>query len=492
MNIVFFEPFAIFTPHFETCLELMQEYLDQGASVTLIGCDASLPCCEPNPDHDLALCLLCITKRRKQLRMFKVASPITYLSLGDVLYPRLPDLHNSDWLFPSVDALCEYKIDNYDIGMAVASSLMSMYRTPKPDLVLARNRMLTLLEGSYRTYHGMKQYLLRNKPDRVYIFNGRFSFLRSVFRICRQQGIDCYTHERGANIHKYAVYKNVLPHDKNNNVRKIRKSWEQASADQRVAVSEQFYLDRAGGKQQSWFSFVASQESGLLPAGWDPEKKNLAIFNSSEDEYAATGDEWKNPLYRTQLDGIRKIVEDLSTQENVHVYLRMHPNLAKVHNESVEGLYRIRANNFTVIPSASKVSTYTLIRASDKVITFGSTVGIESVYWGKPSILAGQSVYSGLGSVYLPGSHEELVQMAISDLKPKDRTGALMYGYYQNTFGRDFKYYKAENLFSGAYKGKSTRPPLVARVIRRLIKGARLEKLSLFNRLFEHYLKRTA
>ena len=468
----------------------MQEQIDKGASITFIRCDASLPGCEPNPDHDLTLCFLCITKRNKELKLLGMRSPFTSISLDDLLDSKHEHAKNSGWNFSSVHKLCEYKIDNYDIGMAAASSLMSFYRTPKPDLVFAKDRLVRLLDASYQTYFAMKDYLSEKRPDAVFIFNGRFSFLRSIYRICRQYGIDCYTHERGANIRKYAVYKNALPHDKNNTLRNIRKSWEQASVDQRVAVAEQFYVDRAGGKQQSWLSYVANQKNGLLPDGWDPGKKNLAIFNSSEDEYAAAGDEWKNPLYQTQLVGIQKIVEELSTREDIHIYLRVHPNLTHVHNESVKGLYRIRANNFTVIPSASKVSTYALIRASHNIITFGSTVGIEAAFWGKPSILAGQSFYEDLDSVYLPGSHEELIRMAVSDLKPKDRTGALMYGYYQNTFGRDFKYYKADNLFSGAYKGKSTRPPRVARLIRRLIRGARLQKLSLFNRLFERYLKR--
>jgi hypothetical protein len=489
MNVLFFEPFGIWTPHFETCLELMQEQSDKGASITFIRCDASLPACEPNPDHDLTLCLRCISKRNKELKLLKITSPFTSISLDDLLDSRHENVKKSEWNFSSVRELCEYKIDNYDIGMAVASSLMSIYRTPEPDLVIAKDRLAKLLDASCRTYYAMKKYMLEKRPDAVFIFNGRFSFLRSVFRICRQHGIDCYTHERGANIHKYAVYKNALPHDWDYTVHEIRESWAKAQVDHRVAVAEQFYLDRAGGKQQSWLSYVTNQENGLLPEGWDPHKKNLAIFNSSEDEFAATGDEWLQNLYATQLVGVNKIVQDLSTRDNVHVYLRMHPNLVDVHNESVEGLYRIRANNFTVIPPESKVSTYALIRASHNVITFGSTVGIEAAFWGKPSILAGQSFYSNLGSVYYPESHEELVQMALSDLQPKDRTGALMYGYYLNTFGRDFKYYKADDLFTGRFKGKTTKPPFIIHVVGRLIGISRLQRLNQFNKLFERYLK---
>ena len=455
----------------------MQGYIDSGASVTLIGCDASLPICDVNPEHDLSMCLQCISKRKQGLRMLTPVTSINYISLDDLFVGSDLPAAQRDWNFSTIEQLNEYKIDQYDIGMSVASSLMSYYRTPTLDFVSARDKLHKFLFASYRTYYAIKNYLLSERPDEVYIFNGRFAILRSVFRLCQQYAIDCFIHERGANIYKYSVTKNALPHDISNKVREIQAYWDKAPPDRRVPVAEQFYYDRAGGKQQSWFSFVANQEKGLLPECWDPQKRNLVIFNSSEDEFSSIGEEWKNHLYQSQLDGLRRIVADLSVQKNVHVYLRMHPNLTGVHNESVEGLYHITGNNFTLIPPESKISTYALIRAANTVMSFGSTVGIEAAFWGKPSILAGKSFYRELGSVYLPMTHEEVIRMALSNLEPKDRTGALMYGYYLNTFGRDYKYFEAHEIFSGRFKGKFVRPSIAIRSTCYLIDVLRLQKL---------------
>jgi hypothetical protein len=269
----------------------------------------------------------------------------------------------------------------------------------------------------------------------------------------------------------------------------IRRAWEDAAIDQRIVTAERFYHERAAGKQQSWRSFVTGQEKGLLPKSWDFRKRNIVIFNSSEDEFSSIGDEWKNPLYTTQVKAVRAIVDDLSAHDGLHVYLRMHPNLAGVDNDSVQDLFAIRADNFTVIPPDSRVSSYELLKACNTVISFGSTVGIEAAFWGKPSILAGKCFYRDLGSVYLPETHEELVRMALSDLPPKDRGGALMYGYYMNTYGRPFKYYKADTLFSGTYRGQSTRAPFLARLTRRLIKAMYLQKSIRFRRLLGHSLR---
>ena len=48
-----------------------------------------------------------------------------------------------------------------------------------------------------------------------------------------------------------------------------------------------WFEDRAGGKVQSWRSFVKDQQADLLPAGWNDDENNVSIFVSSEDEFAA-------------------------------------------------------------------------------------------------------------------------------------------------------------------------------------------------------------
>ena len=95
-----------------------------------------------------------------------------------------------------------------------------------------------------------------------------------------------------------------------------------------------------------------------------------------------------------------------------------------------------------------------MIKKSDKVLTFGSTVGIEAVYWGTPSILAGIAFYKDLGGTYNPESHEILIQLLTSELKPKNKQLALMYGYYYNTYGIQFKYYKPDSFLSGKFKNE--------------------------------------
>ena len=159
--------------------------------------------------------------------------------------------------------------------------------------------------------------------------------------------------------------------------------------------------------------------------------------------------------------------------DDLHCYLRMHPNLKGVDNKHTRELYDLRREFFEIIPPDDPVSTYALIKHADKVLTFGSTVGIEAVFWGTPSIHAGRSYYQDLEGTYNPGSHEELITMLKADLPPKDRTAALVYGYYFSTFGIPFKYFRATGVKSGQFKGQT----IVARQSRLALWTGRAKKL---------------
>ena len=112
---------------------------------------------------------------------------------------------------------------------------------------------------------------------------------------------------------------------------------------------------------ENWFSFLEKQ-TFELPENWDESKKNILICNSSEDEFASLNDEWKNHLYANQTDGIVQIINDTKDIENIHIYLRIHPHLAKVSNSDLTELLAIKSQHLTIIPANSLISTYHLVK----------------------------------------------------------------------------------------------------------------------------------
>ena len=120
------------------------------------------------------------------------------------------------------------------------------------------------------------------------------------------------------------------------------------------------------------------------------------------------------------------------------VYLRMHPNLSGLYNKFRSECEALENDKFKVILPESPVSSYDLMFAADTVVSFASTIGIEAVFWDKPSVLLGSCFFQYLDVAYQPTTHEEAMALLTQKLEPKDKVGALMYAGYIMTFGEPY------------------------------------------------------
>ena len=459
MKVIVFAPYVAVSPHGETDLEIIQRHLDAGDEVIHLHCNGTMMTCDFNQKHKFSGCCRCIQSQKNGLKLLSKPIPsISFLNLTPTNRQELAVLQKK---FTSMNELKELKVENFDIGWAVLSSIISRIRDPYPDTTTALSSFIArFVVTAYSVYRSIQNHLDKFPVDRVYVFNGRFAPCRAVLRACQSRNTPCFLHERGHDLKHFALFENNMPHEVDYFEKEIRQEWDRGNENpQREELGAKFYTDRAKGIVHSGISFTKGQKAKLLPPNWDAAQTNIVIFNSSEDEFAAIGDSYQNPIYTNQFEGLEKIIQSLQDyQDKIHIYLRIHPNLLNVDNADVRALQKLRAKHLTLIALGDPDSTYALICHADKVLTFGSTVGIEAVYWGKPSILAGQSLYRNLGATYNPRTHEELICMAVRNLEPKDKTGALMYGYFYNTFGIPYKYYTPTGLCEGLFKGVPIKP----------------------------------
>ena len=451
MKIFVFSTHILWPSHYETELELMQNHLNSGDEVYHFVCDGELSTCDINPEHALLKCLRCRDIRVCGEKLLK----------GDI--KKLPIIHSDEkvhakadsfsFTYHSIEELQKIQVDNFDLGYAAVSSVVSFLREPKPNIEKNREMIDQFLKSSLNVYFSAIRYIHELKPDLIYVFNGRFAHVSPILKAAIANNVKCLVHERGHDKDHYSLFTNTTPHNRAYVVNRMQKLWDEADPDDRVLKGKSFYEERVAGKDQGWYSFTKNQQKGKLPSDWDESKRNITIFNSSEDEFASIGPDWKNELYSTQLNGIRRIVSDCVQETTIHFYLRIHPNLANVDNSEMNELTNLHFPNLTIIDPTSPISTYDLLFNSEKVIAFGSSVGIEAVYWRKPSIQAGKSYYYGLNATYKPSSHEELVAMVKKKLEPMNEIPALVYGHYFKSFGLPFKYYQAIDLFNGKFKG---------------------------------------
>lgn len=490
MKVLVVAPYGANQYHFETDLELAQKHILERDEVTLLICSAALPSCDVNLDHHPDQCINCILRRRRGLGLLEgqfSVEPLLKLEAEDIEV-----LRSVRTTFASLEDLRSYRLGSFDLGIAVVSSIVSRNRDPEPSLRREATRVKDLTLSSAGIYLAMKRHLRSGSFDRVYAFNGRFATMRAVLSACQEEGVDCFLHDRGSSIERYALYRNALPHSVDLMEAKIRAAWREAeSLNDRHDVAAAFFDGRKRGEARNWYSFTSHQDPSLLPGTWNENQRNIVVFPSSEDEFVAIGKEWQNPLYADQQSGLIRIIEDLRGLPGVSCHIRLHPNSKDMAIKSVEKIAGLGGGNIFIVPPESPVSSYEMLFAADIALTFGSTMGIEATFWRKPSVLAGQCFYRGLGATYNPGNHEELMRLLAEETEPADQLGALMYGYYFATFGEPFVHFRPDDLWGGRFKGRPIGPgPIGYRLIRGLRSRAGSLPLSVLRFLADRWAAR--
>lgn len=467
-------PFADWVPHLATDLEIATKHIDAGDEVHIIQCSRDLPACEPNPNHLKLRCFLCKSRRDKGLRIINLPEKNRHkLALHSFL--REMEIPH----FSSMEELKKFEVDGVDVGMAVASSLISMVREPNPNVTQYQPFVKKNLLMSAAVYDAIRHHLEEIKPDVFYLFNGRYASLRPALRAAQNLGVKTYVHERAGVLNNYSLTEDTYPHDIEYQKKQIEKYWNNESDEEKKKqIATKWFEERRGGKDQSWYSFTKSQVKGNLPEGFDPSKRNIAVYISSQDEFEAISG-WKNQLYKNQTDAVKDLIT-VDIDDDIIFYLRIHPNLKGLKNTQTRELNELKAQNLHVIPADSKIDSYELMEACEKIITFGSTMGIESVFWGKPSILIGRALYEELQSCYIPANKNELIGLINNKLEPIERTGTIKFAYWQKSYGHKYIYYKPESVRHGTFMGKYLKNPQIERLKSKLLGKSWLSKI-IFN-----------
>jgi len=460
MKILFF-PIYISTPHFETELELIEKHIQQKDEIIIVNCNKQLKTCLANPLHSIYRCIMCQSRFKSGLKKLSPNKVQIINFSADNKYELIPTI------FKDLENVKDFKINDIEIGLGAASSLISrLNREHKLDTIYNKEEVGRDLQTSYDIYLFFISLLKEKQPDLVYFFNGRLSSIHAALHLCEIFKIHFFTHERAGIINKYCLFKNSIPHDTQYAAYEIKALWEKGD-ENKENIGTQFFTDRRKGIVQSWHSFNKLQKPLQMPDNFDSKKRNIAIFNSGVEEFFSIKG-WEKPFnfYDDEFDGITKILESFKTNPDFIFYLRIHPNLKNFNNSQTRNLYSLKAQflNLCIINPESSIDSYALIENTEKIIVFGSTIGVEACYWKKPSIALAKSFYEGLDCCYYPKSHEEVIQLIQKELAPKPQIEAIKYGYWELQKGYFYKYFNQTGLQSGYFKGKKVQASFIKKI----------------------------
>jgi len=433
-------------------LDIAQQAHDlNGETVKVFLCDSTVNICFSNPRADRAICAWCKNYRKNLLN--RLPKEIEILYYRDFYFPEnRAAVESLTFDYDSVEAIKKLTYKNVKIGYGAFSTYVTFTRNLYPKIddefksyfnrYLKAECILTELLGNI---------LNRVRPGTVSLYNGRHFETRPVFELSKSLGytVKCYENVRYAkNDVNYYFYKDNLPHNIKSICDSVRRTWDEAdlTEDEKTARGKTFFVNRRTSQFAGDRIYTLEQKAGVLPAGFDKSKRNIIIYVSSEDEFASIDSEYDdNNIFTSQNHAAREIFNHFKNNTDIHFYLRIHPNLKNVkykyHNDFIElgAMYR----NVTIIRAGDEVSSYALLDNAEKAVGFGTNMGIEACYWGKPVILLRNAFFHYLDVNYRPQSREEAFAMiADADLPPKEITDAVKYGFYR-MYDRSHKNFSA-------------------------------------------------
>lgn len=436
-RILVYYNWQLFLPFYGIIIDHMRELADrEETEFHFLSCDGILKNCLMNRENDPRVCELCrFTKKAGQ-------SSMPSNMIHHTIENWIPDhLSIPKFSYSNTNDIKRLTYKGVQIGFGALSSYVSYTRNLEPVMDEAFHTYFDLfLYSQVRLSEALNQMNNEIQFDEVVLYNGRWADVRPVFDFFTQRDIPVQVLEsvnNGSTEYDKEVYMNVLPQNIANKSAWINRVWEESelALEEREAIANDYYERKRSGQQirGDIKIFISQQDAELLPEGWDLTKINIAIFNSSEDEFVALGEDWELfRIFPSQEKGIGMILEQFADRPEYHFYLRNHPNLSSIQYGYVNRLLELEKKypNITVIPPDSPVSTYKLVDVCEKVLVFGSSVGVEANYFRKPVILLGGTLYYELDVAYIADSVDKCMKLISSDLSPKPLLGAQKFAFF--------------------------------------------------------------
>jgi hypothetical protein len=463
MKKVVLLPIGAHSPHLESTLAIAQSNFGN-EHVIFLSCSGKGETCIYNPEGNAIVCSYCKYRTKKAISKYK----------GKFELKEVGFTHNTstNFSYNTLESLKQITYKDVSIGYAALSTYISLTRQSVINFENKNVRKVidSFLRTSISQTQFLKPFIECEEIGEILLFNGRLNNSRPMLDLAKHYDINFKALEV-TGVENYVIhFDNCLPHDLKMNNHLIEELWENSSTVKAIDIATSFYHNRASAVVTNESSYVSNQKGNLLPIEWDPKSRNIVIFNSSEDEFLSIGKEYEGGLFERQIDGLRFISEFSKQDKSQTYYLRIHPNLINTQKDVLQSLHSLAHSNFIVVNEDSNISSYELLKNCDKVVIFNSSMGAESAFWGKPTILLCPTFYRDLKITYNPKSINELSNYLGGKLEPKEKLGAykmalfwLKAGYQVEGFTRKgtkeylFNYYKLDNILMSFIRGYASK-----------------------------------
>ena len=271
-------------------------------------------------------------------------------------------------------------------GPALANEITTITKSRNFNFRLNVDLVEYLLKSYLEVYSSADKFIKDNDIKRVHVFNGRFIHERAVWDAARNVGVETIIFET---MRDRYLQRSKGFHDRLNNQIEMINLWESSELKtaEKIEIGSLYFSELRGNTNP--FSTTGFTK-------YEAKKPYFVYFSNSDDEAVGFWDKWNENL-GSQIDCIKKLQRIFDSQDSFSLVIRLHPNLKNKSNRQKMEWFQIQSTvNSRVFGPNSKISSYDLLDGSIGSISFGSTLGLESAFAGKPTLLLADSGYDQL------------------------------------------------------------------------------------------------
>jgi len=272
---------------------------------------------------------------------------------------------------------------------------------------------------SYAWVFDQTTALIRERQlSSIVVFNGRFTHDRAAAAAAEALGVQVLYYDTGGLDTDFDLTDHTT-HDWDALQGRMFDLWDNWGAG-REDIAHAWFANREDHSEPGIEVFIGIQESNHLPEL--PKGQRLVVFfSSSGDEMVEMDLDWSQ-YFESQELAVRTLAQVCAELPNTTLVVRTHPHMRLKPGDDLERWVAAieSIGNNVHIPPDSPTDSYALMRVADRVITYGSTSGIEAAYRERPVAVMGPSAYQLLGCVTPVHSTDDLKRWLIdeSDLQP--------------------------------------------------------------------------
>jgi len=345
------------------------------------------------------------------------------------------------------------ELDNLGIrpGPALANEITTL--TKDRDLNLASNKKLIreLLESYLQVYSATILFIQKHELDQIHIFNGRFLHERAVWDAAKSINVEVLLFETTRS--RYFQRKEGF-HNRINNQFEMLEHWRNSPLElpNKLEIGERYFAELRGISNR--FRVATPRKAKML-------KPYFVYFTSSDDEAVGFWEHWKENL-GDQISCVKKLQDIFDAQDEMELVIRLHPNLKNKSEGQILAWSVIQETRSTklILPEA-QISSYDLLDHSLGSITFGSTLGLESAFSLKPTLLLADSGYDLLDVADKARNWDDVSDWVFGAYKHDEnellrrKNNSCIRGYFLATGGIDFKFTNLREKSWGAWEADS-------------------------------------